>query len=286
VLDDGVIYDTQAPWPDDASANGQSIQRLSPTYWGSAPYAWVAASPSPADVSFSIAVLGDVTGDGEVTADDIDTLLHVAAAATTVSHYDVNNDGTVDDADVRFVVQDILGTFMGDVNLDGRVDSGDLNSVGIAWRIDNASGWRQGDVTGDGHVNSADLNVIGLNWQSGVAAAAPAHGRVPRAPLQAVAIAPRYAVNAQPILADRALISLGSYNSKRRERLVSPLPVSAASHDDLAERPIAFERKHRIGPFRGRRGTSLEPNDASRQTKVDADKIEDIDAFFAKERVL
>ena len=230
---------------------------------------------------------GDVTGDGEVTADDIDTLLHVAAAGTTVSHYDVNNDGTVDDADVQFVVQDILGTFMGDVNLDGRVDSGDLNSVGIAWRIDNASGWRQGDVTGDGHVNSADLNVIGLNWQSGVAVAAPIHGRVPRAPLQAVAIAPRHVVNVQPILADRALVILGSDDGEQRERLMSSLPVSRSEYDDFAEVPFAFDRKHRISPFHARRrSTRLELIDISRETKTVHDQIEEIDALFAEDRLL
>ena len=60
--------------------------------------------------------------------------------------------------------------FAGDVNMDGRVDSGDLNIMGINWQMSGKT-QAEGDLTGDGIVNAADLNILALNWLSGVPAA-------------------------------------------------------------------------------------------------------------------
>jgi hypothetical protein len=102
------------------------------------------------------------------------------------AEFDLNNSGEVDQADVQFLVENIIGTFMGDANLDGKVDAADLDQVGINWQRMDGAGWSDGDFTGDGTVNAQDLNVIGINWRSGEAAAAVAHARLPRAPLAAV----------------------------------------------------------------------------------------------------
>ena len=76
----------------------------------------------------------------------------------------------------------------GDANLDGRVDSADLNALALNWHRTDADQWSQGDFDGNGIVNSGDLNILALNWQSGVGGAALAQAaewgnRVPRAPL-------------------------------------------------------------------------------------------------------
>ena len=60
----------------------------------------------------------------------------------------------------------------GDSDLDGDVDSVDLNALGINWQRDNVTTYEDGDFNGDGLANAVDLNSIGVNWQHGVPAAA------------------------------------------------------------------------------------------------------------------
>ncbi len=110
------------------------------------------------------------------------------------AEFDLNDDGNVDLLDVDQWLA-IAGAenlpsgaayLQGDANLDGAVNSADLNVVGLAWLAD-VRGWCAGDFTADGRVEAGDLNKIGLNWQmdvSGEAVAAPT-GRTPRAPLAA-----------------------------------------------------------------------------------------------------
>jgi hypothetical protein len=75
---------------------------------------------------------------------------------------DMNGDLAVDQSDVCELVTGILGTQMGDVNLDGAVDSADeavVNShIGVAVPT-GTSAWAWGDVSGDGIVNVIDLRI-------------------------------------------------------------------------------------------------------------------------------
>ena len=52
---------------------------------------------------------------------------------------------------------------LGDTNLDGAVNSADLNVIGLNWQ-QNESGWYAGDFNLDGRVDASDLNYVGLNW--------------------------------------------------------------------------------------------------------------------------
>lgn len=93
--------------------------------------------------------------------------------------------------DVAHLVETILATNFGDANLDGTVNSTDLNEVGIHWQQQACNGWADGDFTGDGAVTSLDLNELGINWQrTGAAQASEAvHAdRAPRAPLSRQAV--------------------------------------------------------------------------------------------------
>jgi len=59
--------------------------------------------------------------------------------------------------------------YPGDVNLDGKVDSFDLDIVAINWQQTvppNFLGRMFGDLNGSGLVESGDLNLIGVNWQT------------------------------------------------------------------------------------------------------------------------
>ena len=96
---------------------------------------------------FDIATDENDETDGFITDEDVDAWLSAAAFA-------------------RDLEQPIVP---GDANLDGRVDSADLNRVGLSWQRDDATSWGDGDFNFDGRVDSADLNQVGLNWQYGVA---------------------------------------------------------------------------------------------------------------------
>ncbi len=53
----------------------------------------------------------------------------------------------------------------GDSNLDGTVDSIDLNSLALNWRESDVFDWSKGNDSTDGgpNVNSSDLNALALN---------------------------------------------------------------------------------------------------------------------------
>ena len=58
------------------------------------------------------------------------------------------------------------GPFLvGDTNLDGAVDSADLNALSLNWLVSGAVGWAGGDFNGDDTVNAVDLNSLALNWR-------------------------------------------------------------------------------------------------------------------------
>ena len=185
LYEDELIYDNVAPWGASAAGGGDSLQRRAPAFFGGTSSSWSAGPPTPGNVDFRGNTIGDLNADGEVTASDINVLQNAVQANTNVLYYDLNDDSSVDAGDVNFLVQDILGTFLGDTQLDGRVDPADLNRVGMHWLRANIAGWEQGDFTGDGRVDVNDLNLLATNWQQGVPIAADDvwNRRMPRAPL-------------------------------------------------------------------------------------------------------
>ncbi len=70
---------------------------------------------------------------------------------------DLNGDMKVDIEDVRIIVEDILGTHFGDINLDGVVNAADIAI--ITAHLGQQGGWAQGDVDGDGWVTQCDLDI-------------------------------------------------------------------------------------------------------------------------------
>ena len=185
VSEDAALYDNVAPWPTSAHGTGNSLQRSAPSLYGSFASSWLAGIPSPGSAEFGD-LAGDFTGDGVVNAADINVLFGAISSGNMAPEFDLDNNETVDHDDVRFLVENIIGTFAGDANLDGKVDAVDLNQIGINWRRMDGVGWANGDFNGDGAVDARDLNLVGINWQRGIVAAAPVRQRVPRAPLAAI----------------------------------------------------------------------------------------------------
>ncbi len=105
---------------------------------------------------------GDVNGDFLVDVNDIDRLLaSLRDPQQQTSAFDLNDDTEVTYDDVRVLVGSILHTSVGDANLDGTFDSGDLV---LLWQqgefeddLASNSTWAEGDWNGDGEFDTHDL---------------------------------------------------------------------------------------------------------------------------------
>ena len=82
---------------------------------------------------------------------------NLAQAATFDLSADMNGDLVVDMADITELLT-ILGTSMGDVNLDGVVNAADLAIISA--NLNTAGGWARGDLNGDGQITSADFAIL------------------------------------------------------------------------------------------------------------------------------
>ncbi len=130
-------------------------------------------------------VLGDFNGDGMWTTVDIDALTAEISSETDNSAFDLTGDGLVNDADLIKWRSDGATHngfsepyFLGDSDLDGSVDSTDLNNLALNWQ-QGAAEWSGGDFTADGFVDSADLNALALNWRQSAPMASALSAPVP-----------------------------------------------------------------------------------------------------------
>lgn len=140
-----------------------------------------AIGDSAADVAGAVGVTrgaAPVGADGRVDAKDIDyvfaqfnqagidgTEVDWAAeydeTALADLSADVTGDLKINQADAAYVVNTVLCTNFGDLNLDGRVNSADVAIIGTP---SGAAGtWVTGDVDGNGIVNGADLAIVNAN---------------------------------------------------------------------------------------------------------------------------
>ncbi len=114
---------------------------------------------SGADIDFVFAQLRAVDNKGNLIIDggEIDWATEQDEAAFTDLSADVNGDLKINIDDVRYIVNTVLCTNFGDVNLDGVVDATDL--VGLP-ALNSAATWATGDMTGDGLYTSTDNAII------------------------------------------------------------------------------------------------------------------------------
>jgi hypothetical protein len=157
--EDELLYDDLAPWPLDADGGGSSLERIAATAFGNDPRSWRAAAPTPG-VAFGSRP-GDFDDNGQVDLTDINLLLAQLASGAPATRFDLTGDGQVNANDRDAMVRDILRTSYGDANLDGIFDSRDFISVfqrgGYEDGIARNSLWDSGDWNGDGEFDSADL---------------------------------------------------------------------------------------------------------------------------------
>ena len=179
-----IEYDNNEPWPTNTDGTGNSLSRINANAYGNEPANWISTGGTPGEANPTTSI--DLDGDGSIGVGDVDLIYDAIRTGEFDPALDIDGNGEITFGDVSSWLETAgnatLGTpfVAGDANLDGRVDSADLNSVGISWQMDVTS-WGQGDFNADGRVNAIDLNDVGRNWLHGVARQA----RAPRAPLGA-----------------------------------------------------------------------------------------------------
>jgi hypothetical protein len=126
----------------------------------------------------------DANLDGVCDVIDLDLLGSVIFNRGYSTSMDMNDDGVLDLLDrdrwlAEVGIAEIGVPFLpGDANLDGFIDTRDLNPVGFSWQQCSGIGWDWGDYDFDDCVTALDLNYVGVNWQHGHVAnnAAPEPG--------------------------------------------------------------------------------------------------------------
>jgi len=98
---------------------------------------------------------GDLDGDSNVDADDIDILSAAIRNGVNSTRLDLDGDGQVTSADRDKLIRDILHVEYGDFNLNGVINGGDYTAWADNFGLTDAS-WADGDANGDGVVDNAD----------------------------------------------------------------------------------------------------------------------------------
>jgi hypothetical protein len=101
----------------------------------------------------------DVNGDGSCTGADFDAVATAVRTGDTSPQFDLNGDGQVNEDDKGHWVSNLMNTWVGDADLNGEFNSGDLVNVLASgtYEADVDSGWSTGDFNGDLRTNSSDL---------------------------------------------------------------------------------------------------------------------------------
>jgi hypothetical protein len=123
---------------------------------------------------FGNELLGDFSENGMLDVADIDLLSAEIQSGNHSLLYDLDNDGTMSAGDLSAWVGSLADTWIGDTNLDGKVDAVDLDNLAQNWQQE-INLWFGGDFNADGTVDAADLNQLGQNWLRSTPSAAVNH---------------------------------------------------------------------------------------------------------------
>ena len=106
---------------------------------------------------------GDVNQDGTVDVGDIDDLAKAIRDEMNNAAFDLDDDGLVTSADHKYLVTEILNTWIGDANLNGEFNTTDFVRVFQQGQYEDEivgnSTWATGDWNGDGDFTTVDLIV-------------------------------------------------------------------------------------------------------------------------------
>lgn len=113
--------------------------------------------------------IGDFNHDGLIGPEDVDLLARGIMDGDI--HFDVNGDGDVDDDDYAYMIDEVVRTVHGDINLDGVADLLDLALM--ATYFSDTGGWADGDLNGDEMIDLEDLAIFADSFGSGATAGDP-----------------------------------------------------------------------------------------------------------------
>ncbi|MCA9196422.1 MAG: hypothetical protein KDA87_02750 [Planctomycetales bacterium] len=157
---DEAFYFVESPspqivaWP--TIVAGQSWHRRWLSHWGSAAHSWTTNAPNLGE---RVDRAADLNDDGVLSVDDIDRFCEALHGEDR--SFDFSGDGQIDSHDLTAVVEALLQTSIGDVNLDGVFNSNDLVLLFQTAKFEdeqpNNSSWADGDWNCDGDFNSNDL---------------------------------------------------------------------------------------------------------------------------------
>lgn len=106
-------------------------------------------------------MVGDFNQDQQIDSQDIDLICAAMHANDVDPQFDLDQNGTLDQADAAYLLDTILQIPLGDANLDGVFDSSDLVLIFQAGEfedlVERNSGWADGDWNCDGEFDSGDL---------------------------------------------------------------------------------------------------------------------------------
>jgi hypothetical protein len=177
ILMEEIVYDNVLPWPPGADGTGKSLTRTAAGAFGNDAASWQALSPSPGRTPGS----GDVNMDGVANVGDIDFVC--ASLDDPATAIDLNGDGQGNADDYVFLIEALLGSVIGDANLDGTFNSSDFVLVFQASeyedRVPSNSTWAEGDWNCDRDFTTFDL-VLAFQKGAYVARAKASQGAVPR----------------------------------------------------------------------------------------------------------
>lgn len=158
-------YDDDTPWPTRADGGGSTLELidlLTPSNQLGDPASWRASSVPGGSPGSGPGNSADFSGDDRVDTDDIDLLCH--AIGQPRIEFDLNADGIVSLADLTYLIESVLGTKLGDTNLDGRFESIDLVELFLVGEyeddVDRNSTWADGDRNCDGEFTSEDIVAV------------------------------------------------------------------------------------------------------------------------------
>lgn len=110
----------------------------------------------------SAASNGDLDDSGNLDANDIDVLSAALIDGTIDLRFDLDSDGLVDQGDYTTMVVGVMQTFLGDANLDRRVDFADF--ILLAENFGRDGGWATGDFNGTLNTDFTDFLILAQSF--------------------------------------------------------------------------------------------------------------------------
>ncbi len=111
---------------------------------------------------FSLDLVGDFDASGFLDSPDIDQLSERVLSGEYAAEFDLNADELLSADDRAIWIEELVGTQLGDADLNGSVEFADFLRLANAFPTE--AGWSSGDFDGDGFVRFPDFLALSQNF--------------------------------------------------------------------------------------------------------------------------